>query len=92
MAGLHSHGYSAVRPVAACYESANSKRKPKIALRCIRAPQRQKNHFALCFGFGRSALNIKYVLDIRPNGVRNLCRIIRYELGDTFWTRDPDDC
>lgn len=66
------------------------KRKPKIAL--IRAPQRQKNYLALCFGFGRSALNIKYVLDIRPNGVRNLCRIIRYELGDTFWMRDPDDC
>lgn len=55
-------------------------------------PERQKNHLAVCFGFGRSALNFKYVLNIGPNGVRNFCRIIRYELGDTFWTRDPDDC
>ena len=50
-------------------------------------PQRQMNYLALCFGFGWSALNFKYVLDIRPNGVRNFCRIIRFELGDTFWTR-----
>jgi hypothetical protein len=36
-------------------------------------------------------LNFKYVLNIGPNGIRNFCRIIRYELGDTIWTRDADD-